>query len=52
MHVILGYMRTLNQYLHAPKTQFEIKHYLLFLLLFIIVLLIVWGGIYLYHEIL
>lgn len=50
LHIIAGYWRTLCQYARAPKTRYEYKHYILFLLLFILALFLVWGGIYLYYE--
>ena len=49
MLLLRGYIRTLRQYASSPKTQYEYKHYALLLLLFLMVLLVVWGGIYLYN---
>ena len=47
--VVQADMRKLRQYLSAPKTRYEYKHYAIWLLLYGLTLALVWGGIYLYH---
>ena len=49
MRCLRGYLRTLRQYSPSPKTQYEYKHYAVFLLLYIIVVAIIWGGMYIYY---
>lgn len=50
IRLIGGYWRTLKQYAAAPKTQYEYKHYALFLLYFTLVVFLVWGGIYVWKS--
>ena len=40
--VVQAYMRTLRQYLSAPKTRYEYKHYAIWLLLYGLTLALVW----------
>lgn len=49
MELIKAYWRTLKQYAASPKTQYEYKHYAIFLLLYVIAVLVIWGGMYIFH---
>ncbi|WP_075572375.1 hypothetical protein ACSZOP_00405 [Colibacter massiliensis] len=49
LQTIRAYIRTLRQYAASPKTQYEYKHYGIFLILFALVVILLWGGIYVYE---
>ncbi|MEE0721220.1 MAG: hypothetical protein U0M19_01175 [Caecibacter sp.] len=50
MRSIRGYWRTIRQYASSPKTRYEYRHYAWFLLGYMLLVLFIWGGIYLIHE--
>ena len=50
MKWIRGYGQTIRQYASSPKTRYEYRHYAWFLFGYVLVVLFIWGGIYLIHE--
>lgn len=49
MRQLRGYMKTIRQYAASPKMQYEYKHYARWLVLYLFVVGMIWGGIYIYH---
>ena len=50
LRVFRGYIKTLRQYAAAPKTQYEYKHYGIFLVMTALIVFFIWGGMYLCYE--